>query len=76
MSSIRVFVNERPVDVPAGASVAAAVAGLDAALGDELASGTARATDARGIEVDPAAVVHAGAIFRVVARRTGADAHA
>ena len=72
---MRVFVNERPVDVPAGATVQAAVAAADPALADRLGQG-AYATDGRGIQVDPAAVLDAGAILRVItsARRQDADA--
>lgn len=72
---MRVFVNERPVDVPPGATVAAAVSAFDATLGAALTTGSARATDARGIEVDPATLLHAGSILRVLPQRTGADAH-
>lgn len=72
---MRVFVNERPVDVPPDTTVAAAVAAFDTALGAALTGGSARATDARGIEVDPSAVLHAGSILRVLPQRTGADAY-
>jgi len=72
---MRIFVNERPVDVPPDTTVGAAVAAFDAALGAALTGGGARVTDARGIEVVPSAVLHAGAILRVVPQRTGADAH-
>jgi hypothetical protein len=76
VNPVRVFVNERPVDVPAGATVAVAVQAFDDALGQALRAGAASVTDARGIVVDPAAPVGAGTILRVVGRRPGADAHA
>lgn len=76
MSAVRVFVNERPVDVPGGATVQAAVSAFDAALGQALAAGRARATDARGIEVEPAAPLQAGSILRVIGQRAGTDADA
>ncbi|HEX6643132.1 MAG TPA: hypothetical protein VF037_00550 [Gemmatimonadales bacterium] len=74
--SITVFVNERPVAVPGGSTVAAAVTAFDAGLGRKLADGTARVTDARGIELEPAASLRAGSIIRVLpgARHPDADA--
>lgn len=82
-AGVRAFVNERPVDLPDGATVADAVRAVDAALADRLASGTAFVTDGRGIEMAPDRALRPGAIVRVVvsARRTatapeGADADA
>jgi hypothetical protein len=72
--TVRVFVNERPVDVPAGATVAAAVLAFDPVLGAAVESGAATITDARALAVDPAAPVEPGTILRVVGRRAGADA--
>jgi adenosine deaminase len=73
---LRVFVNERPVDVARGATVRDAVDALDHALADLLASGAASVTDARGLPLDAADRLEAaGAVLRVVvsARRgTGA----
>jgi hypothetical protein len=70
---IRVFVNANPVDLPAGADVAQAVRAFDATLEPSLASGAAYVTDGRGIEIEPAARLSAGAILRVVIRaRRGA----
>lgn len=78
--TIRVFVNANAVDLPAGADVAQALRAFDAALEPSVASGAAYVTDGRGIEVEPAARLAAGAILRVVvrARRPGRDrdAHA
>jgi hypothetical protein len=65
VTSIRVFVNEKPVDVAAPATVADAVTAFDATLGAALLAGTARATDARGIEVAPSDEVGHGSILRV-----------
>jgi adenosine deaminase len=65
--AVRVFVNERPVDVARGAAVRDAVAALDRGLADLLASEGAYVTDARGLPVDAGdAVAEAGAVFRVV----------
>lgn len=64
---LRVFVNERPVDVPRGAAVRDAVAAFDRSLADLLATDAAYITDARGLPVDAGdAVAEAGAVFRVI----------
>lgn len=66
-ASVRVFVNERAVDVPRGAAVRDAVQTFDRALGELLATDAAYVTDARGLPVDAGdAVREAGAVFRVV----------
>ena len=72
-----VFVNERHLSVPTGASAADAVAQFDPALAARVADGSASLTDARGLPVAPASPLAAGAILRVSvsARRAGgADA--
>lgn len=75
--SIRVFVNERPVTLPAGASALDAARALDPALAERLAAGAASLTDARGLPVAPDGPLAAGAILRTVARRAaGPDADA
>jgi hypothetical protein len=77
MSTIRVFVNEGVVDLPAGAAAGEAVRTFDATLGERMAAGAAYVTDGRGIEVDPAEPLLSGAILRVVIRtRRGPDADA
>lgn len=78
MTDITVFVNERPVAVPAGSTVADAVARLDPALGERLRRGEVRATDARGLDLDAGAPLAAGHILRVAgsARRRDDDADA
>jgi adenosine deaminase len=64
---IRVFVNDRPVTVTRGATVRDAVAELDRALADLLASGSAYVTDGVGRPVDGGdPVAEGGAILRVV----------
>lgn len=69
---LRVFVNERPVSVPAGATALDAARAHDPALAERLGAGTAALTDARGLPVDPAERLAAGAILRVVSRRAAA----
>lgn len=71
---VRVFVNERGVSVPRGASALDAVRAADAALGDALAEGRQRLTDSRGLPIEPTTVVHGGAIFRLLPVRASAEA--
>lgn len=61
-----VFVNERPVAVPEGATAAQAVAVLDADLGARLEAGTASLTDARGLPLEAARRLGPGDILRVL----------
>jgi adenosine deaminase len=64
---LRVFVNERPVDVAPGATVRDAVEALDRGLSDLLATAAAYVTDGVGRVVDAADLVgEAGGVFRVV----------
>jgi hypothetical protein len=61
---IPVFVNGRPLRVASGSSLAQLLGDHDPEL-LALLLGGASATDARGLPVDPDAVVAAGAIYRV-----------
>lgn len=65
---IRVFVNARAVDLPAGADVGQAIRAFDPGLEGKVARGTAYVTDGRGIEIAPAAPLTTGTILRVVVR--------
>lgn len=67
MTTIRVFVNEKPVDVAAPATVADAVTVFDSGLGSALLAGTTRATDARGIDMAATEPIGPGSIIRVLA---------
>jgi len=70
---MRVFVNDKAVDVPRGARVRDAVAQADDGLA-RLLDGAAYVTDAAGRPIDAGdAVREAGAVYRVVvsARRAG-----
>jgi hypothetical protein len=69
-----VFVNERAVEVPRGASVADAVRALDAAAADAVAAGARVVTDSRGLPVDALGATHAGAIYRLIPARRAAAA--
>lgn len=66
--TIRVFVNGRAVDLPAGANVGQALAAYDAALERQVIGGTAFVTDGRGIEIDRSSTLAGGAILRVAVR--------
>jgi hypothetical protein len=66
--TIRIFVNDGVVDLPAGSNVAAAVRAFDDKLEQQISSGAAYVTDGRGIELEPGAVLPGGAILRVVVR--------
>ena len=71
--AIRAFVNERPLDLTEGATVADAVRAFDGALADRLAEGAAFVTDGRGIAIDAGRRLRPGAIIRVaVTARRGA----
>lgn len=65
---IRVYVNDRPLDVPRGATATDAVRQLDSALADRVIAGTASLTDARGIVLAGDTELAPGAIVRVVGR--------
>jgi hypothetical protein len=67
--TVRVFVDARGIDVPAGATALDAVRLADAALADDVQHERRVITDSRGLPVDGNPPVVAGAIFRVIARR-------
>ena len=68
-AEVRVFVNERGVTVPAGASALDAVKVNFPEDAEGIAAGRLRLTDSRGLPVSPDTVVTGGSIFRVVAAR-------
>lgn len=72
---VRLFVNERPVLVPVGATVREAVLAFDPALATALQQGSAHVTDGVGRAIEPSGAVEPGAIVRVVvsARRQAAE---
>lgn len=75
---MRIYINERPYDVPDGTDASGAVAASAPDLQGPLAAGRAYLTDGRGIELLGSERLAPGAILRVVvsARRGGADADA
>jgi hypothetical protein len=70
---IRVFVNERGVSVPHGASALDAVRVLFPDQADAVAAGTSRLTDSRGLPIAVDVPLHGGAIFRVLPIRARAE---
>lgn len=70
MTSVRVFVNSRGYDVPAGATAIDAVRIADALEADAIDAGIRLITDSRGIAVPAATPVYGGVIYRVVANRS------
>lgn len=63
--TIPVFLNGAPLRAAAGATLGDLLAEHDPALLAAMLDGSGRATDGRGIAVDPDAPIHAGAIYRV-----------
>ncbi len=75
--TVRVYVNERAVDLPPGAVATAAIAAFDPGLAAAVAEGRAYLTDGRGIRLAADAPLAAGAILRVVrpARQTPSNSN-
>ena len=71
--SLRVYVNERGVNVPAGSVALDAVRLLFPDQAEEVAAGTSRLTDSRGLPVPSDTPHNGGAIFRVVPVRERAE---
>lgn len=77
LGEIPVFVNARPVLVPAGAAVREAIRQAEPALLPACEAGEATLTDGRGLPVALDERLAAGAILRVArASRRGAPGHA
>lgn len=74
--TVRVFVNERGVDVAAGATALDAVRALDPAQAEQVAAGARGLTDSRGLPVRATDAVYGGAIYRVVSARAAASGDA
>lgn len=71
-ADVRVFVNERGISLPRGATVLDAVCAFDANDGAALEAGRAKVTDSRGLPLEAAAVVNGGTIMRVLPVRDNA----
>jgi hypothetical protein len=64
--ALRIYVNEQPLTVPHGATVANALRVFDATLADSAGAGGVTVTDGRGIAVSLDAPLSGGAILRVI----------
>lgn len=71
---LRVYVNARPVEAPAGGTALDAIRALDAALAESVAAGQRVITDSRGLPVPAGTRLKLGHIFRVVHARADAMA--
>jgi hypothetical protein len=71
--TIRVYVNSRPVDVPASATALDAIDVWDAEAGTSIRSGERVITDSRGIVTANDTPVQNGAIFRIVRARQAVE---
>jgi hypothetical protein len=65
-AALRVFVDERPMEVPPGCTVLAAVAAFSTEVADAIREGTAYVTDGVGRSTDPSKQVSQGEILRIV----------
>lgn len=63
---LRVFVDGRGIDAPAGATALDAVRAASGPLADDVAAGTRRITDSRGLDLAPETPAHGGAVYRVL----------
>lgn len=63
---IRVYVNERGLSLPRGATVLDAVQLFSATDGAALAAGRAKVTDSRGLPLESSDVINGGTIMRVL----------
>jgi hypothetical protein len=69
---VRVFVNSAPLDLPLDSSALSAVRAFDANEAQGVSDGLRLITDSRGLPIDPATVMHAGSILRVISARSRA----
>jgi hypothetical protein len=70
--TVRIYINGRPIDVDAGATILEAVEAWDEIQAVAVRSGERMITDSRGIVTANATPVHNGAIFRIVRARQSA----
>jgi hypothetical protein len=70
--TVRIYINARPIDVPATATAIEAVEAWDETQAVAVRSGERLITDSRGIVTANTTPVHNGAIFRIVRARQNA----
>ena len=71
--TVRIYINAKPVDVAASATLIEAVEQWDSTQAAAIRSGERMITDSRGIPTTADAPVHNGAIFRIVRARQVID---
>jgi hypothetical protein len=64
--TIRVYLNQRGVDLPAGTSAAEAIRLAEPQLSEALESGKAKVTDGRGLDLPLDRPLTNGAILRII----------
>lgn len=69
-ATVRVFVNGRGLDAPAGGTALDAVALLSAENASAVSAGELIVTDSRGLPVSAETPLFNGALFRLIPRRT------
>ena len=68
-STLRVYVNAEPVDMPKSATVLDAIERADPSLAADVRSGDRAVTVSRGLPIEADAPLHGGAILRVGSAR-------
>jgi hypothetical protein len=70
--TVRIFIDEQPVEAPVGASIRSVLAARDPGLTAALDAGQAFVTDGVGRRISPETTASHGAIYRIVrsARRS------
>jgi hypothetical protein len=71
--TVRIYINAKPIEVPASATAIDAVEAMDATQAAAIRSGERLITDSRGIVTANSSPVHNGAIFRIVRARQFSD---
>lgn len=64
--TVRIFIDEQPVEAPDGASIRAVLAERDPGLTAALDAGAAFVTDGVGRRISPETTASRGAIYRIV----------
>ena len=68
--TVRVFVNGKGLDAPAGGTALDAIAVQSAEQAAQVREGSLLVTDSRGLPVDAGSALFNGALFRLIPNRT------
>jgi hypothetical protein len=71
--TVRIYINAKPIDIAASATLLEAVEAWDETQAAAVRSGERLITDSRGIVTANNTPVHNGAIFRIVRARQSSD---